>query len=62
MKYDVVMDTLMCSSNQAEDVSVQLWDVTNWSLSAVIQCDAQLADCALLVSSCLVVTVNMVMV
>ncbi|XP_065884493.1 uncharacterized protein [Dysidea avara] len=48
LKYDVVLNTLMCSSNQTEDVSVQLWDVTSWSLSAVVQCNSLLVDCAVL--------------
>lgn len=57
MKFERVLNTLMCASNYSDNViHVQLWDVINWSLSATIQCDckASLVDCAMLVGEVVV--------
>ena len=54
LKYDRVLNTLMCASNYGDDaiLYVQLWDIMNWNLSATVQCsnNSSLVDCALLVS------------
>ena len=51
LKYDKVLDILMCASNHADATYVQLWDILNWSLTATVQCDnsSVLVDCAMLV-------------
>ena len=57
LRFDRVLNTLMCASNYADDViHVQLWNVINWSLSATVQCDykASLVDCAMLVGELVV--------
>lgn len=61
LKFDKVLNTLMCASNYGDDaIYVQLWDTINWKLSATIQCDnnSSLVDCAMLVSNRVVATSN----
>ena len=52
LKFDKVLNILMCASNYGDDaIYIQLWDIINWKLSATIQCDnnSSLVDCAVLV-------------
>lgn len=53
MKFDKVLNTLMCASNYSDDsICIQLWDVTNWTLLTNVHydTDSSLVDCAMLVS------------
>lgn len=51
LKFDRLLNTLVCASNYGDDaIYVQLWDIINWNLLTTIQCDSNsmLVDCAML--------------